>query len=480
LKKTLMTLENPPPSAAPSCLTGLLAALAPAAAFAVGIAAVLMPSLWNGFALVFFDSGGYVRRVLEMELTAGRSIFYGLFLWGGSLGWWNFYGPVLLQALACVWLIHLMLRCHQLSTGPWPTAFFSIGLSLTTGIGWSTGQLLPDALLPPVVLALWLLAVYRQCLSKLEQCGLASIALLGLLSHMSAMALAIGLLLVIVLLRCIVFSCRYSLSVRVLPPLAVVTAALLLMPLLHLFLVGKAVYTPGGPVYIFGRLAQAGIAQLWLAEHCPVPGIKLCDLQDRIPHNGDEFLWGEKSAFRDLGEWSGAADAELGYLVKMSLKAYPMAVAWSALQATAQQMVMVKSGDQLTDIHNDTRDVFTHLLPSRVAKAFNAAQQQQGGISQSFLDGINRLHVPVAHLSVLCLLLVIAWGLRCRRYDLAAAALYVFLALLGNAFICGALSNPHDRYQSRLVWLAPLIIAMAAMGWWRARKKGLASSEIAA
>ena len=474
-----MTRENPPPSAAPSRLKCLLAALSPVVAFAVGMAAVLMPALWNGFALVFFDSGGYVRRVLEMELTAGRSIFYGLFLWGGSLGWWNFYGPVLLQTLACVWLIHLMLRCHQLSTGPWPTAVISIGLSLITGIGWCTGQLLPDALLPLVVLALWLLAVCRQRLSKLEQCGLTGIALLGLLSHMSALALAVGLLLVIVLLRCIVFSCRSSLPIRVLPPLAVVAAALLLMPLLHLFLVGKAVYTPGGPVYIFGRLAQAGIAQLWLAEHCPVPGIKLCDLQDRIPHNGDEFLWGERSAFRELGEWSGAADAELGYLVKMCLKAYPMAVAWSALQATGEQMVMVKTGDQLTEIHNDTRDVFTHLLPSRVATLFNAARQQQGGISQSFLDGVNRVHVPLAHLSVVCLLLVIVWGLRCRRYDLAAAALYVFLALLGNAFICGALSNPHDRYQSRLVWLAPLVVAMAVMAWWRARKKDLSSPGVA-
>jgi hypothetical protein len=30
--------------------------------------------------------------------------------------------------------------------------------------------------------------------------------------------------------------------------------------------------------------------------------------------------------------------------------------------------------------------------------------------------------------------------------------------------ICGVLSNPHARYQSRLVWLAPLALAAALAG----------------
>jgi hypothetical protein len=84
-------------------------------------------------------------------------------------------------------------------------------------------------------------------------------------------------------------------------------------------------------------------------------------------------------------------------------------------------------------------------------------------------DALNLVHVPVAGLSLLGLLPVIGWGLCVRRHDLAGAAVFTLLALLGNAFICGALSNPHDRYQSRLVWLATLIIAMAAVSGWQLR-----------
>jgi len=436
----------------------------------VCVVALLSIALWNGFPLVFFDTGGYVRRALVMNLQPGRSLFYGLYLWALSVGWWSFFGPVLGQVLCTVWLIRLVLRCHELPAGPLSLAIFCVGLSFFTGISWCAGQLMPDALVPLAVLAIWLLGFCWQRLRAFECVGLVAITIFSLLSHMSGLALAIGLVVVTLVAWFVVKFCKLSLTVNWLPPMAVVAASLVLMPLLHLALVGKATYTPGGPVYIFGRLVQAGIAQRWLAEHCPVPGIKLCGLQKRIPDTGDEFLWGGTSPFRELGEWSGAADTELGYLAKACIGAYPGAVAWTALQATLNQMVMVKTGDQLSEIHNDTRNVFTHLLPPHVAVSFNAARQQRGEITQHLISAVNQVHVPVAYLSLICLVLVVVWGIRSGRHDFAAAALFVFLALLGNAFICGALSNPHDRYQSRLVWLASLVVGMAAVCWWQQQR----------
>jgi len=39
-------------------------------------------------------------------------------------------------------------------------------------------------------------------------------------------------------------------------------------------------------------------------------------------------------------------------------------------------------------------------------------------------------------------------------------AVTVALALLANAFVCGALANPHDRYGARMVWLAVLVVLL--------------------
>lgn len=436
----------------------------------VGTGILMWPAIWNGFPLVFFDTSGYVTRVLEMQLLSGRSMFYGFFLWLTSLGWWWFMGSALAQSLCTVWVIDLMLRCHDLAKGPSTTVATCVLLTLTTGISWFTSQLMPDALVPLVVLAMWLLGFCWHRLGWGERAGLCLIAVLGMLSHMSCLALAIGLAIVAVAARLVVRLLGSPLPVRLLPPLSVVAAALLLMPLLHFVLVGQAAYTPGGPVYIFGRLVQDGFPQRWLAEHCPVEGVKLCDLQDRIPYNGDEFLWGEKSAFRQIGEWTGAADAELGFLNRECLKSYPLAIAWASLRAAGRQLFMVRTGDQLDEIHNETRRVFSQVLPRQVGESFNAARQQQGQLTKALIGAVNTLHVPVAWLALPGLVAAAGWGYRRGRHDLAGLAIFTLLALLGNAFICGALSNPHDRYQSRIAWLAPLIAGMAAASWWRQRR----------
>ena len=437
----------------------------------------LAPALWNGFPIVFHDTAGYAGSVLEMRLMPGRSFFYGLFLWGLSLGWWSFWGPVLAQSCFTLWVIHLMLRCHDLPPGPLATAIFCVGLGISTSISWYTAQLMPDILAPLVVLTLWLLGFCQGRLDRRERTGLEALALLGLLSHMSCMALAIGLAAIV--LAAWILGRRQGRwpSGCSLSPVGVVAASLILMPMVHLGVMGTATFTPGGPVFVFGSLVQDGIAQRWLGDHCPAPGIRLCGLQDRLPTTADEFLWAGDSPFREIGEWEGATP-ELSYLVKECFKAYPGAIILNAIRATARQTAMVATGDGLNEFYGATRGVFAESFPGTV-RPFNAAFQQQGRITRSFFDAFNRVHVPVAYMSMVGLILAIAWGFHSRRHDLAGLASFTMLALLGNAFICGALSNPHHRYQSRILWLAPLVVGMTIVCWWQLRMKNFKSAGTA-
>ncbi len=431
-----------------------------------GTIPLLLPALWNGFAIVFFDTGGYLDRVLEMTIYPGRSFLYGFFLWVTSFGWWFFWGPIIIKSFLCLWIIHLALRCHSLPAGPLATAISCIGLSLLTGISWYTSQLMPDILVPMLILALWLLFFSWKSLKVSEQSGLTVIALLGLMSHNSCLALGIGLIPTIFILHVMVFRKNKVISTCILPPVAVVAASLVLIPMLNLALSGKITYSTGGPVFLFGRLAQAGIAQQWLTDNCPVAGIRLCAVQNRIPHNADEFLWSKNSPFQDLGNWTGsAANAELEQVVVESIKDYPDEVLKSSLQATFEQFTMVQTGDGLDNYQDYTRKVFAKLSPE-IAQSFASANQQRKMITQKLFDTLNVVHIPVAYLSVLGLIAVVGWGLRMKRPDFVGLALYVFIALLGNAFICGALSSPFNRYQSRLIWLATLVVGMAGLCRW--------------
>ncbi len=89
----------------------------------------------------------------------------------------------------------------------------------------------------------------------------------------------------------------------------------------------------------------------------------------------------------------------------------------------------------------------------------HAARQQHGEIS---FTAINRLHIR-SRCIAMALLPVIMW-LAWRKTIPAAIgelAATVTLALFGNAFVCGALSNPHDRYGARMVWLAAFTVMLA-------------------
>ena len=62
---------------------------------------------------------------------------------------------------------------------------------------------------------------------------------------------------------------------------------------------------------------------------------------------------------------------------------------------------------------------------------------------------------------MLGLLLLLQHAASRRRWDEASLPALVLLGLIGNAIICGTFSNPHDRYQSRMIWLPSLVLLLA-------------------
>jgi peptidoglycan/LPS O-acetylase OafA/YrhL len=69
--------------------------------------------------------------------------------------------------------------------------------------------------------------------------------------------------------------------------------------------------------------------------------------------------------------------------------------------------------------------------------------------------------------TVLVFLLLLAALWRKRVDDVTLLLATVCLTLLGNAFICGVISGPHDRYGSRLVWITTFALMIAGMRYWQ-------------
>ena len=48
---------------------------------------------------------------------------------------------------------------------------------------------------------------------------------------------------------------------------------------------------------------------------------------------------------------------------------------------------------------------------------------------------------------------------------LAGLAAVIFFTIIANAFVTGVLSEVDDRYQSRVIWLLPLLAGAFVLEW---------------
>jgi hypothetical protein len=413
---------------------------------------LLAPAMWNGFPFLEYDSGGYLARWFEGYLVESRSTVYGLF---AVAGWpWHFWPEVVLQALSAVWIISLMLRVYGFGDRPLVLLGAVAALAATTSLPWLASILLTDIFAGTAVLALHILLFAPASLSRREAVALVLLISFAAATHSATLAVLVAIVAAAGLAR------LYWRDLLPLSTLGLGTAALMLGVVMLLSvnfaLSGQFAWTPGGYGIVFARMMQDGIVARYLDDHCPDPRLRLCPYRYKLPSTADEFLW-KDGPFKEFGGFAGLGD-EMRAIVLGSLAEYPVQQIEAAAVATAKQLVKVESGEGVLTTIRHTYGIVEHYMPS-IVPAMRAARQQHGEIS---FRALNDVHVPVALVSMMLLPIILLT--RAGEYgDLRLHAATVAIALLANAVACGTLSNPHDRYGARLVWIATFAVALVPM-----------------
>jgi 4-amino-4-deoxy-L-arabinose transferase-like glycosyltransferase len=351
------------------------------------------------------------------------------------------------------------LRALSLGGRPWLALAAVLLLALGTSLAWSAATLMPDIFFPTAVLALFLLAFRLDALATWERLGLMAVIAVAIASHMAALGLCIAL----VALLWIATRFMSLPRPRLRYPVAAAAAGVVLALLSNFAIAHSFRFTPGGASFLFGRLVEDGIVARYLAERCPDPALRICAYAGGLPDKADDWLWSPDTPFYKLGGAEGFGP-EAQRILLDSIARYPFVHFKAAAAATLGQLVSFATEISSKDNH-PTIGTFVNYVPQLVAP-LNAAHQQQGPIDTYPL---NLVHVPVAALGIVGVAAVFAF----RRHfaltpEAAALCLTVLLALAVNAAICGVFSHPVDRYQSRLVPLAPLALGLVLV----ARRRG--------
>lgn len=435
-----------------------------AAAILLGAAILSWVAVANGFPLVFADSGTYLRIPLELFYPTDRPPVYGLAI-GLPLWITGVWGIVAVQAMGSVLIIAMTLaigggRLH--ARGLVATCAL---LALGSSLPWFVGQIMPDVATGFVPLILFALLARPSDKPLWQRAGLAALLALLIAVHLSHVLLAVGLS-GLAMVAMLLSGTGWRETVRRSLP-AMLAIMVTLLGLSSLNRVAGYEFRPAlsSDTFLLARLFDGHVAQPTLARLCRERALAHCAARPlvddpSVAQPGQAYLWDQRSPLGAmLHRDRPGVIAEQRIIIRTVLHDDPGGVAALAWRGFTEQLTTVRKG-VLPPYAADMQ--IAHILKARLPDAYRAfavSRQQRGA-----LDPLKFApDVAVAVAVVLLLPLMLVRAIRGRRWQLLGLTGLVVATLLLNAAITGDLSGPDDRYQSRVLWLLPLLAACFAI-----------------
>jgi hypothetical protein len=428
------------------------------ATYAPAFLILLLPALFNGFPLVFSDTGTYLASAIERALPADRPIHYSLFLYALHLG--RTLWPVVAAQAALT--IAVLAIFFDVTLGPLraprKAALLAI-LAAVSALPVLASEIMPDLFTALLIGSLSMLALRPAALTNAQKAFLYAVVLLAVCVHQANFLVAAVLLSTLALARS-----------RLQPSLA--GPALAVCAGFGLLVAPNALYhrsvsaTRGSGVFLLARLLDNGIGLDYLDAACKTRSYSICAelpaLRAWRPDSPDSarsdfFLWG--GPLQAAGGWDEVRKYAGSVAVRCILR-YPGRFILACVRDAGRQAVSLSTGEDLVPCGDESLVSITlkRHFPPTVFDEFLRSRQQSGRLD---FARVSALHICVVVLSV-AILGAFAKRL-CAADSRLAAILFALLAgYLVNALVMGTLSHPFHRYQNRVSWLIPLAAITAA------------------
>jgi hypothetical protein len=419
---------------------------------------LLSVAAWNGFPIIFYDTGAYMLQGLGHLFVAERSPVYSEFLaaTGGAISLWL---VAIAQCVITAFVMTEFARAIRPQMSLWVFLAIGAALCVTTGLPWYAAQIEPDCFVALVPMAVYLLAFHA--LGGARKTLLCAAAAVSIASHPSHIALGAGLVAAVAAMR---FAPVWLIEGHDLPrpklllPVVALAVALASLVAINYAFTRDVFFSRSGTIFLEARIMEDGLIKPVLDADCATRHYAVCPWKDRLPRHADTWLWmADRSPFKKLGGFEKRGK-EAAILVGESLRRYPLENLIVALQDGALQFFWFQTGDGIVPQEWVLNREFKIAIPQQMS-AYDRAYQQEGEI---WFVPVNIVHVPVAFLALAALYVILRDIRRRRDWRSGVLPAFVLLALIGNALICGVFSGPHGRYQSRIMWLPVFAVVLAA------------------
>lgn len=417
---------------------------------------LLIPAIYNGFPLVYSDTGAYIASGFQGTVPGDRPISYGLFLRHSSLAT-SLWFTVLTQALL------LSVFVYRLFCKIWSepkTRWWAFLLGMMVLIVSSSASYFASMLLADISCSLSLFLLFFLLFDSPKNKWFFALLLVGYL-FLSSMHLAnvYGHLVVVFgvgILKLLRRDFLMTLAWRKwVIGSAIVLLNFLFLPTLHSYYGGGFVATKNGHLFISARNIESGAMKMVLDDKCGSEEFALCAYKDSLPNNGSDFLWLPESVLYKIGGWNEHADEYKklnGYV--FSEPKYLMQFLKHYYRVASFHFFEHKIGEELIplglqsppgwEIESNFKEELPRFLNAKQAQDFYGGK----------FEGINIWISWVLIFSLIVILAELLFG-QSNFYLVAFTWLSIFM-YVGNFFaVCVASSG--SRYNSRLDWLLVLV-----------------------
>ncbi len=473
-------------------LSNRIALLWTVAAVVLGLAVLVV----NRGPLYYFDSAGYYLQgngILsffapedvgrsgggeasgeedEAGVTISRSPVYALFIaaaWNiGALAVANVFNLVAVFGAAFL-LARAVLRNATPSLSTLTLTSAPIAIAALTSLSFYVAYVMPDTFIGIAILLAAALAAFSQHMRPWEIILAFLLLAFAVVVHRSHL-LVILLLVPFAILGAIIAAGKRGWIAAGLMSLAVVVgfAEIKSYSFAAQEVAGQDVIVPP---FLTARIIEDGPGYTYLQENCPEVGIATCALAEALTWSDDPFrLTAAHIAFEtteQLGSYKlmtpenqRLVSAEQHAFYLRVFAAYPLEVITAVLRNTMIQTTDVSIRMTIPDdttmsmvLRTTDPDIDFGTLPT----------------SRDWIETVDRVHAVIYLISLAAILLLVVWPGRATRQIRVFAGL-VLIAILINAFVCGAVSQPAPRYGARVAWLLPFLATVMVLVAFAPRK----------
>src|SRR5690242_10614543 len=151
---------------------------------------LLWPAFWNGYPLVYADTGTYLSQAIEHYAGWDRPIFYSLFLFPLHMTMTT-WPAITVQALLVAYLLDLLRRTLLPGTSVWWLLPVAGALACASSLPWLASQLMPDVFTGVIVVTIALLIFAADRLQARERTWLVALTAIAIAVHLSHVLIAV-------------------------------------------------------------------------------------------------------------------------------------------------------------------------------------------------------------------------------------------------------------------------------------------------